>query len=139
MLSHPQAIKALMPGRIVVIDNSKHKNAVAFILKASSSSSKEKTFTVLVICEQKQEWPELEPANTGHNKDTVGSAEMENSNCMLPRPVIVNQLFRPEGACGHEVITVTGEDIYSITTKSSRINADKILDDYKKRQIPRFK
>jgi hypothetical protein len=62
-----------------------------------------------------------------------------DSEWTLPKPVIIENLYRPDGACGHEMITVKCDDIRSITTKSLKVNADKIIDDIKKRKIPRFR
>ncbi len=60
----------------------------------------------------------------------------ENS---LPRPVLQRTLFLPEGQCGHEVVELTMKDIGAITTKQLKANCDIILEDWRKRQIPRFR
>lgn len=133
ILTHPQAIKALSPGRVVVIDNHHYRNTLAFVLKADTSSRSGKRYVVLIMCEQKQEWPELQAANSSDSLHSNADNEY-----LMPRPY-ASELFRPEGVCGHEVITVSSDDISCVTTTSSKIAADKILDDFKKRQIPRFK
>ena len=51
MLSHPMALKALTPGRIVLVDTEQYKNALGLILKAGPLSSKERSFSALLLCE----------------------------------------------------------------------------------------
>jgi antiviral helicase SKI2 len=116
LLSHPLALKALSPGRVIVLNNDDYRNAAALVLKAEAGG-KEKSFSVLVLTGEKDE---------------------EERDNLMPRPVDL-RLFRPMGACGQTVVTVKGEDISSITNKMCRISADKIIDDHKKRQIPRFR
>ena len=122
-MTHPQAVKALAVGRVIVVDNGVHTNTLGVVLKSNTGSSKGRTFTALVICEQNQ----------------TNESDMETETSQFPRPFSTNGLFRPEGACGHRVIDLTAKDISVITTKTLKISADKIIDDFKKRQMPRFK
>lgn len=128
MLSHPQAVKSLSPGRVIVVDIDVHRNSLAIILQAGPLSSKDRTFMTLILTEQS-----VLASNTQKNESN------KDSDWSLPQPVLTNQLFRPEGACGHAVIQVKTDNISIITTKTLKVNADKIVDDYRKRQIPRFK
>ena len=121
-------MKALSAGRVVVIDTDKHRNTLGVILQASPASSKERTFSVLVICEQ----------------DPVTSSDSENfskesADWQMPQPVLNSKLFQPEGPCGHKVVKVRPEDIAVITVKTLKVNAEKIIDDVHKRTIPRFR
>ena len=126
MMSHPQAIKALGPGRIIIVDNNTFKNSLGVILQTSSASSKERTFTALVICEQVS------------GKETAASKHC-GSDVIDPRSVTDIRLFRPEGQCGHRVVTLKAEDISVITIRTLKITAERIIDDFKKRQQPRFR
>ena len=129
-MTHPHAIKACSSGRVVVVSQNKHQNVLGVILK-SGSSSKERTYDVLVIANQSStDSPEVN--DTGHN---------DNSDCDMtfPRPYSASRLFHPEGPCGHVLLKLTAENISVITTKTLKINADKIIDDIKKRQQPRFR
>ena len=58
---------------------------------------------------------------------------------MMPPPVTNEELFHPEGPCGHKLLTVRPDEISVITTKTLKISADLIVDDVKKHQIPRFR
>ena len=132
VLSHPQAIKALGAGRVVVIDTEKHKNTLGVVLQTGTATAKTRKFTTLVLCEQK---PNME---NGPYSD-LGSSEADKQDLTLPRPVTVTNLFHPEGPCGHEMLELIADNISVITVKTLKIAGDKIVDECKKRQIPRFR
>ncbi|XP_078061704.1 superkiller complex protein 2-like, partial [Mustelus asterias] len=90
-----------------------------------STDSTNRTFTTLVLSESRQEETEKEVE--------------ELPAAPTPDQLLTNKLFLPEGPCGHTVEKLTTKDIGSVTVKTLRINADKIMDDFKKRQIPRFR
>ena len=48
-------------------------------------------------------------------------------------------LFRPEGLAGHAVVDVKPIEIAVITDRVIRVNASRVIDDYRKRQQPRFR
>lgn len=48
-------------------------------------------------------------------------------------------LFQPEGPCWHDMVDCKADDISVVTTKTLRIDPDKIINDVKKRQQPRFR
>lgn len=54
-------------------------------------------------------------------------------------PVLPSSLFLPEGPCWHVVLDLTVEDIVRITAKVIKIDADGILKDCARRELPRFK
>nr|XP_033772514.1 helicase SKI2W [Geotrypetes seraphini] len=117
-------LKALSVGRVVVVLNQKHKNALGAILQVSSDAAN-RTFTTLVLCEKKQE--------------DDGEVQVGGREAPLPDELLNSKLFLPEGPCGHVVEKLHASDITSITTRNLRLNAEKILDDFNKRQIPRFR
>ena len=127
VMSNPSALKTLTPGRIVLIDNNQYKNALGLILKASPMSARERSFITLMLCEQ----------NPREKEESI-SSQLQDDN-EKPCPVINRSLYYPEGACGHCMETLKTTDITDITTKVLKINADKIIDDIRKRQMPRFK
>ena len=116
------------------------------VLKTTQSTTRGRIFTVLVITEQNQTengfqntHNEKRAENGVQNTNNENEAETEQSDSSFPRPVIANQLFHPEGLCGQKVLEVLADDISSITTKTLKVNAEKIIDDIKKRQMPRFR
>lgn len=48
-------------------------------------------------------------------------------------------LFCPAGPCDHTVAKLQPGDITAITAKMLRVNGERILEDFSKRQQPRFK
>ena len=124
VLSHPAAIKALSAGRVVVIDNDHHSNVLAVVLQSGMGGSNMRTFTVLLICDK-------------GNKPASG--ETTPSNGWLVKPFTAKQLFIPESVCWHRVMEVKASDISIISTKTIKVEAEKIIKDVKKREQPRFK
>ncbi|KAJ8300200.1 hypothetical protein KUTeg_021719 [Tegillarca granosa] len=124
VLSHPAAIKLLTAGRVVVINNSNHRNVLGVVLNSNMGTNKERIFNCLVICEK----------NSSTKSDLTKGDSSE-----LVQPIVTTNLFQPEGPCWHELIQVKAEDITVVTVKTIRIDPDKIVNDIKKRQQPRFK
>ncbi|XP_029700666.1 superkiller complex protein 2 [Takifugu rubripes] len=115
-----KGLKALSVGRVVVVNNNQHRNALGVILQVSSDSVN-RTFTALIICEKGNE------EGKGEGKDDAF-------------PHLFNTaLFRPEGPCSHTVQKLKLEDISSLTVKTLKVIPDRIIDNYNKRQQPRFR
>ncbi|XP_006813031.1 superkiller complex protein 2-like, partial [Saccoglossus kowalevskii] len=123
IVTNPHAAKALTPGRILVINYGNLRNLLAVLLSVSGSSSTVRTFTVLII--------------TDANADSPISQSV--SNATMPITPTSKRLYHPEGTCGHTVVEVKGENISVITTRTMKVSGDKVIEDYKKRQIPRFR
>ncbi|XP_062604203.1 superkiller complex protein 2-like [Saccostrea cucullata] len=123
VLSHPAAIKALTAGRIVVISNSFHSNQLGIVLN-STMAANERVFTCLLLCDK--------------NNPVKSKTEEKTENDKVS-PVIDTDLYLPEAPVGHEMVQVKAKDISKVTVKSIRVEANKIIDDIKKRQMPRFK
>ena len=128
MQSHPTLVKSLGPGRVVVVDAQHHRNTLGLILKGPTTSRREKLYPTLVICEQN-------PVDDGWVEDK----DSEESDWSLPRPVLTNQLFRPEGQCGQELLELGLKDFAVVTTTTLKVDTNAVLENCKRRQIPRFK
>eukprot|EP00105_Crassostrea_gigas_P020047 XP_011438724.1 PREDICTED: helicase SKI2W isoform X1 [Crassostrea gigas] len=124
VLSHPAAIKALTAGRVIVISNSFHSNQLGIILNSTMAANNERVFTCLVLCDKNK-------SVKSQTEKVPGSEEVT--------PVTNTDLFLPEAPCGHDLVQVKAKDISTVTVKSIRVEANKIMDDIKKRQMPRFK
>jgi len=109
--------KVLTPGRVIVLDTKEHHNAAAVILLNKDASIK-----VLVL--------------SGKNS-SVSTDDIDWS--ILPRPVVSNKLFFPEGLCSQVVMSISVSDIAVVSVKEIKVNADRIIDDVKKREQPRFR
>ncbi|XP_027777724.2 superkiller complex protein 2 [Marmota flaviventris] len=118
-------LKSLSTGRVVVVKNREHHNALGVILQVSSNSTS-RIFTTLVLCDKlvSEDPQDKDPAtpNVPHPDDLVGF-----------------KLFLPEGPCDHTVAKLQPGDVAAITTKVLRVNGEKILEDFSKRQQPKFR
>ncbi|CAL8299284.1 unnamed protein product [Lota lota] len=119
-LESVSGLKALSTGRVIVVNSNQHPNALGVILQVSSDSVN-RTFTALIICEK-------------------GNEEEESSSSgRALHPVYTSALFIPEGPCSHTVQKLKPTDISAITVKTLKVIPDRIIDNYSKRQQPRFR
>ncbi|KAM9738445.1 superkiller complex protein 2 [Menidia menidia] len=121
ILESVNGLKALSVGRVVVVNNKQHLNALGVILQVSNDAVN-RTFTALVICEKGNEESEEQGTNDSAFPHLFNTA-----------------LFIPEGPCSHTVQKLKLQDISAITVKTLKVIPDRIIDNYKKRQQPRFK
>ncbi|XP_012596575.2 superkiller complex protein 2 isoform X2 [Microcebus murinus] len=91
-----------------------------------SSNSTSRVFTTLVLCDK----PMSQDPQDG------GPATLD-----VPHPddLVGFKLFLPEGPCDHTVTKLQPGDVAAITTKVLRVNGEKIMEDFSKRQQPKFK
>lgn len=132
----PHGLKMLSAGRVVVVNTVSHRNSLGVILGSVLPSKRDRTFKILVICEQKRELP------FGSSDDSVrkDAAPVTNSDWLgLELHFLGNKYFRPTGPCGQEVIEVGLKQITYVSSKLLKINAEKIIEDVRKREMPRFR
>lgn len=55
------------------------------------------------------------------------------------QPFVKRRLFLPEGRCSHSIVQVNGSEISAITVRQMKLDTNKIIDDHKKRMLPRFR
>ncbi|XP_037007231.2 SKI2 subunit of superkiller complex protein [Artibeus jamaicensis] len=118
-------LKSLSAGRVVVVKNQKHHNALGVILQVSSNSTS-RSFTTLVLCDKPMS---EDPQDRG----------LAPSGVPYPDDLVGFKLFLPEGPCDHTVAKLQPRDVAAITTKVLRVNGEKILEDFSKRQQLKFK
>ncbi|XP_031644401.1 helicase SKI2W-like isoform X2 [Oncorhynchus kisutch] len=121
VLGSVNGLKALSVGRVVVVNNKQHFNALGVILQVSSDSVN-RTFIALIICEKGNE--------EGIGDSPKGSAFPHLYNTAL---------FTPEGPCSHTVQKLKLQDVSAITVKTLKVIPDRIIDNYNKRQQLRFR
>uniref|UniRef100_A0A8C7U5R5 SKI2 subunit of superkiller complex n=1 Tax=Oncorhynchus mykiss TaxID=8022 RepID=A0A8C7U5R5_ONCMY len=121
VLGSVNGLKALSVGRVVVVNNKQHFNALGVILQVSSDSVN-RTFIALIICEKGNE--------EGKGDSPNGSAFPHLYNTAL---------FTPEGPCSHTVQKLKLQDVSAITVKTLKVIPDRIIDNYNKRQQLRFR
>ena len=148
ILSSAHGQRALSPGRVVTINTSEHRNALAVILQAENppnqgystmysrpvSSPKERNFLVLVICDVREQTPGSSD-EVSVSKPGVPSAGMTEEI----QPFLKRKLFLPERRCSHSVTRVNGNEISAISVRQLKLDTSKIIDDHKKRMMPRFR
>nr|XP_057902424.1 helicase SKI2W [Doryrhamphus excisus] len=121
ILESVNGLKALSVGRVVLVNNKQHLNALGVILQVSNDAVN-RTFTALIMCEKGNE--EME----GNESDSRAFPHLYNA-----------ALFIPEGPCSHTVQKLKLQDITAITVKTLKVIPDRIIDNYHKRQQPRFR
>ena len=104
------------------MDQNSHNNALGVVLRTSLNANNERTFKCLVICDKNR----TDSEQNLRDQDVVRA--IRNLN-----------LFQPEGPCWHEVIDCNSDNLSVVTTKTLRIDPDKIMNDVKKREQPRFR
>ncbi|XP_073080701.1 superkiller complex protein 2 isoform X5 [Manis javanica] len=118
-------LKSLSVGRVVVVKNQEHHSALGVILQVSSNSTS-RVFTTLILCDKPvSEHPQERGPATPH--------------VPYPDDLVGFKLLLPEGPCDHTVAKLQPGDVAAITTKVLRVNGEKILEDFSKRQQPKFK
>ncbi|XP_077599732.1 superkiller complex protein 2 [Stigmatopora nigra] len=121
ILQSINGLKALSVGRVVVVNNKQHLNALGVILQVSNDAVN-RTFTALIICDKGNEEGE------GNSEHSQAFSHLYNT-----------ALFIPEGPCSHTVQKLKLQDITGITVKTLKVIPDRIIDNYQKRQQPRFR
>ncbi|KAF7210868.1 superkiller complex protein 2 isoform X1 [Nothobranchius furzeri] len=121
ILDSVNGLKALSVGRVVIVNNKQHLNALGVILQVSNDAVN-RSFTALIICEKGNE--------EGEGKGSGGTAFPHRYSTAL---------FIPEGPCSHTVQKLKLQDISGITVKTLKVIPDRIIDNFSKRQQPRFR
>lgn len=120
-MSHSKVSKEMVPGRVLLISKDGHINKLAVIL-ATSNILKKISYKVLVL--------------TDDVKD-VASERPEMWYKMIS--LVRDEIYSPIGVVTHIVLSINQLDIWEVSSKVLKINADLVLKDWEKRQIPRFK
>nr|KAF6363628.1 Ski2 like RNA helicase [Pipistrellus kuhlii] len=118
-------LKSLSAGRVVVVKSQEHHNALGVVLQVSSNSTS-RVFTTLVLCDK--------PASEDPQEGRPAAPAVP-----YPDDLVGFKLFLPEGPCDHTVARLQPGDVAAITTRVLRVNGEKILEDFSKRQQPKFK
>ena len=129
MFTHPNALKALSPGRVVTIYTPAYHYSLAIILQQNiSKSSSTKSLTVFMLC------------NSGDESEEKAKSLVDSTSCDEVTPYkALGSIFIPQGEVKHTVVTLDGKLVVNITEESVNVEPRKIIDDYNKRQIPRFR
>lgn len=121
VMESSSGLKSLSVGRVIVVNNKQHCNALGVVLQVSNDSVN-RTFTSLIICEK---------GNEERGEDAPDAS--------APPHLHNTTLFIPEGPCSHTVQRLKQQHISAITGKTLKVIPDRIIDNYSKRQQPRFR
>lgn len=113
--------KILSPGRLVIITHKYHRNKLAMIL--SLVKGKQLSFKVLVLSS-------LLIQNETDEKEDFW-------HYMLA--LAMRTLYFSEDQHCHEILKISANEIFEITSKTLHFNSDVIIKDVEKRQMERFK
>ncbi|GAB0201588.1 helicase SKI2W [Grus japonensis] len=116
-------LRALAPGRVVVVCTPKHRNALGLILQVSPEGPP-RTFTTLVLCEK--------PPEEGGPPPAPPDAP-DAPDAPYPEDLLLTRLFLPEGPCGHALEKLQPGDIAGVTAKTLRVNPEKLLQELRPR------
>lgn len=121
-MSSPKVQKTLTPGRILVVTHKNHINKLALLLQANTRS-KQFQYKVLVLTDSK----------------VTKTEELKEDLWYYMLGVAQDKLFLPVGTPGHEMLTISPQDIFEISAKTLKINTEYVISDIEKRQMERFK
>merc|ERR1712223_2795 len=125
LLSHPIAVKCLSAGRLLLINHDGKINDIGILLGVDKSTIK--TYTILVLDGEEVKTNEYSVDAAFTRFISLATTDVETvksvSTCLSMK---------------HSIVEINDESIMEITSKCLKIDADKILNDIKKRQIPRF-
>ena len=119
-------LKVLSAGRVVVVHTNSYQHSLAVILQQNVKKTS-RTFTVLLLCE---DGDELEEA-------AKSLIDFQQHKIVKPYQPMKG-LFHPSGVIKHAVVEVDGRLLRCICDEVVKVEANRIIEDYKKRQIPRF-
>ena len=126
LLSHPAAVKSLSPGRVLVFNHDQKMNDIGILLSIDKSTVK--TYTILVLGFECAEMSKNIVEESFIKFVSLASTEVGTVK------TISNNL-----SLNHFTIEINDESLMEITSTCFKIDVEKIMNDIKKRQIPRFR
>lgn len=124
LLAQQKLANEVKPGRILLVSSGRHFNKFGILLHSSSGTFKESSFKVLVHDNKVQEMNEEKPVELWLRM--LGQATKY-------------QEFIPDLSNNHSVLSVKASNILGITKIVIKCEAEKIIQNWEQRQIPRFK
>ena len=118
-----QGIKYLSAGRVIVVNNPQHRNALAVILRVEAKRSRRdedvstaasQKFSVLVIAD----------AKGGED----AAAAQKRAAVVADAPLPLTRLFKPAGALSFEVCAISGTDIFVVGKAKIKVNVLETLE-----------
>ncbi|XP_013184839.2 superkiller complex protein 2 [Amyelois transitella] len=125
LLNSPKLVKELTPGRIFVVSAGPYINQLGVFL--NSSGPRQTPYKVLVLNTNEQD-------PTRYNFDVD-----DNWFRMLSFSAMYDFIGTEESTLEHTILCIAPKNIVAVTKLSLKIDANIIIQDWEKRQMPRFK
>ncbi|XP_059053154.1 superkiller complex protein 2 [Achroia grisella] len=125
LLSQPKVTKEIVPGRIFIISAGPYINQLGVYL--SSNGPRQTPYKVLVLDTAEQD-------TTRYNFDID-----ENWFRLLGFSAIYDTTGTEESTLNHTILCIGPKNIVAITKTTIKIDVNLVIQDWEKRQIPRFK
>ncbi|KZC06330.1 Helicase SKI2W, partial [Dufourea novaeangliae] len=124
------AVKKLVPGRVLLISFENHYNKLGLLLSTVHSKSI-RQYRILVLTN-------LEASKSSEDKP---SEVLKHKNPQWYDIVALTkkELFVPVGVPSGEVLTIPAWNILEITSRQIKVDYNLVLSNWEKRQIPRFR
>lgn len=133
ILTHLKYVKELTPGRILLISHKEHINKLGILLNVDTRKS-ERVFKVLVLCDKMQ--------SSVASSDKDKSKEQYEHDPLWYKMLGLaskKKIFIPDGVGGHTVLTMPASDVIDIVKHKVSVDTNLVIQDWEKRQIPRFR
>lgn len=140
-MARPKIVHEMVPGRVLLISHKEHVNKLGLLL-SFSADYRRTLYKVLVLCDST-------PQNTSGEIRLEVRGEEKSRKEPPAKPDIWYRMmgligggtsvFVPDGVGGHAVLAIGPSDILEIADRTVRINADRVIQDWDKRQLPRFR
>lgn len=129
-LSFPQVTKSLQAGRVVTIYVSKYRYVLAMVLQVATKLQIAAKLTVLLLC------------GAEDVEETVAQSLVDATEAEMLKVHIFDcfkELYLPDPPLKHVVVDISSVLFVNITDHVIKVDPLKVINDYKKRQIPRFR
>lgn len=124
-LSSTRVLKALVPGRIITVFIAKYRYLLAAVIQR-----KDRSISVLFLCNK-------EDATETSAQTLIDETEKYLSTVHVYEQF--KQYYLPELPLKHIVTDIPSHFLVNIMENVVKIDPSRVINDYKKRQIPRFK
>eukprot|EP00117_Sycon_ciliatum_P038949 scpid27437/ scgid1370/ Helicase SKI2W; Helicase-like protein len=137
--SNPNAVKALSPGRVIIVETVSGLHCLAVVLDNSIVKG-QRSLQALVLCDARSAAEKAAVATEQH-QDTffsVSAAQLDLHDCPTAGEVAGPRRLYAPPVSAHCVMKVNGEQLVSITDQVIQVQGGLILSDHSNRQLPRF-
>lgn len=121
-------MKALSAGRVVTVYSTLYGFCLGIILQQNSTTKAEKAFSVFVLCD----------SDIRDEEATSLLFSPAASDAVQAYKPLVN-LFHPDGLVSSTVVELSGYSLVNITNIILKVDSKIILEDFRRRMIPRFR